>query len=156
MDATKNPLPDPAAVAEFNLRFPVSECTLRGIVYALAAAAPWLSAVSPGVAVLLNSLLAALIWQDSRNWRADTRLQRIVFYEQRAVLHYGIDAGGGVGNAKKAANRIETALPKVLLLWETVVVLRFRAMQGRKTHRVTVWPDTLSDEQQRHLRRILR
>ena len=168
-DAMTNPLPDPAATAEFNLRFPVCECTLRGIVYALAAAAPWLSALPLWAPFLLNGLLAALIWQDSRNWRQGTRLQRIVFYEQRAVLYYGAnkekDSVGKTGNvagagspekAESAAKTIETALPKVLLLWEAVVVLRFRAMQGRKTHRVIVWPDSLSNEQQRHLRRLLR
>lgn len=145
--------PDPAATATFYLHFPVCECTLRSIVYALAAAAPWLSALPLWAPLLLNGLLACLIWQDSRNWRQDTRLHRIVFYEQRAMLHYGVSQKQPATGAER---KVETSLPKVLLLWEAIVILRFRATQGRKTHRVVIWPDSLSSEQQRHLRRLLR
>ena len=135
---------------EFSLGFSWMELGLRVVCSGLAVGAPWFSAVPVWFAVLLSGLLVVMVWQGSAVLRPATRLRGFVLYEDHAVLLFR----SGV---------VTVAAPRVLLLWEVAVILRFYELparggeQGRKVrHQVVIWPDMLSGEQHRNLRRILR
>ena len=127
----------------FDIAFSWWECVVRGACYALAIPAPWFSAVPWWAAALLSVLLTALAWQDSRSLRPATRLRRLVLRPDGALLH-------------SRQRTIKTSPPRVLLLWEAIILLRFQEPESRRRHHIAVWPDSLPNTPQRHLRRHLR